>query len=371
MAVIFFDGFREIDAYNWTATGATSDGSVANISPTAAANNTVTNNLTLANFGTHAGKKLYFGFKPQSYHVPKITSGAGQPFIKFYNSSDVEVLALHFNTASTTTPDIGLQVRQGGSAVTTYKLLNSIAPVIYTDGTNPDLVGGYFGVFDAYRMLEFEIDLNSTPNTLAIQYIGQSLFNSSLAAVTELSNAIDDIAKIVIYGGIIADSSFDDLYLADDTGSFANTWLGANVQVHSPGFGDAQVNEWQGSPDTGGGSVASNDGDNSYIRTGLFDKYQTYDVNNISPSGFSPAVGAIKLTSVVRRVLFNSAYRYVYYNVGTTTHYEVSASIPVTTNNYVRKPPVFVSQNPETTAQWTVEEINTNGFGVKSVDPNA
>lgn len=243
-----------------------------------------------------------------------------------------------------------------------FKMLNSIATVGYNNPT-PDRY-----LFSTSRLFEIELDL--TNNTLAVKYNEQNLLNTSNTTTITSLGITDPVAAIAIFGSSVdADTHVDNMYLIDDSGAFANTWLGNSFQVHSPNFTGNFSSGWQGVPDNGGYQLNSADGDASYLRVGTFDNYSTCQLTDITPSGVSPGVAGLRINSVSRRANLPAAYKYAYKNPNTSTDFEMGTKITPNTM-YELQPAQFISINPETSAQWTVTEINDGAFGVKSVDPS-
>lgn len=364
MAVIFFDGFnRPVEPTYWTTQGAIDYPGALRLPESTP----VANNALLKNIGTQSNKKLYFGLRVGSYTVATSLGTTGQPFLVFYDSTDTSVLEILWTDNNITSPDIGLLVKQSGTVVATYTVLNSIASVITNTAPN-----GVKILSPNDRVFEFEIDLAN--DTLAIRFEGQNLQNDSNASSTTISS-IGDIASIRVYGGAVANSNscyVRDTYLVDDTGTFANTWLGSNFAVHSPDVssGSPVVGDWTSTSQYNAATALNtNDSDTGYIRTKNFNDYYICNVDDISPTGVSPVVAGIRLNSVARKVQLDSAYKYAYRNKTTNTNYDMGTKIVLTNTAYQAKAAQFINVNPETAAQWTVSEINDNAFGVKSVDP--
>lgn len=360
MAVIFFDGFnREINTNHWTATNATHSTNVISI----ASSNPVANNLRLSNIGTHSSKKLYLGLRLSSYYADD-----NQPFITFYNSSNSAVLQLTWNTSTVTVPNVGINVvTAGGTTATTYTVLNSIAQTAFGPFNFGPGLSNLTGVFQATRVLEFEINL--TNNTIKMQYNGQSLFNSSSNETTGGLAIGNNIAGLAIFGSPLGTTMIEDIYLIDDSGSFANTWLGNNFAIHSPDLQSSGAgNGWTVVPADNGVYLNSADSDTSYVRTASIDAQIAFDLTTFSPSGNNPVVAGIRVDSVSRRLQLDAAYKYLYRNQSSETAYEMGDRIVLTGSTYTRKPAQFINVNPETGAQWTSAQINDNAFGLKSVD---
>lgn len=365
MAVIFFDGFdRAMDAHYWTSTNAGFGESVL----TFVASDPVTNNARLGNIGTHTAKKLYFGLRLLTYDVKH-----DQPFLKFYNASGSVVLTLQWNLNDgplVAYPNVGLEpVLASGATLSPFVVSNSIAGVGFSNG-NPR------SIFLGAVVLEFELDL--TAYTLAVTFNGQPLQTMSAATtLTGLTSAVSEIAGLAIFGGTTSTATVQDMYLIDDTGTFANTWLGNNFAIHAletspnnsyPVHNTGWVDK-NNSSSVSKDDIKTNDGDGSFMRTGTFDKEIAFNLTDISPGGFNPAVAGIRVRSVARRQLLNAAYKHFVWNPSSTTGAEMGTRVVLTNSTYAAQPGQFINVNPLTSAQWTVADVNNTGFGAKSVDP--
>ena len=243
---------------------------------------------------------------------------------------------------------------------------------------------------NSFVYVEVEITAN---NTVAIRMDGQYLFTNGATAASFAS--ISPIAQIEFYSARIDSRFIDDMYLLNNDGTAANSWLGMNTYVlplHYPW--PATVAEWTSvpeqsvvsNPETGDSNVVpltANDSDASYISTSTFPRTQLYQV---TPSGNAyqgwnyfydqtavtgSRVLGMNFWTKARKTTQDSAYKFVYAPAASsTTTYDLSSSIPVTAINYENKPIVYVDKNPATDAAWTIADIYTDGlFGVQSVNP--
>jgi hypothetical protein len=187
------------------------------------------------------------------------------------------------------------------------------------------------------------------------------------------------------------------MYLLNNDGTVANSWLGMETYVlplHYPN--SPTVAEWTSVPDqtqtvvfdpetnnSNAVPLTANDSDTSYISTSTFPRTQLYQV---TPSGnfyqgwnyfydqtavTGSRVLGMNFWTKARKTTQDSAYKLVYAPAASSsTLYDLSSSIPVTAINYENKPIVYVDKNPATNAAWTIADIYTDGlFGVQSVNP--
>lgn len=272
--------------------------------------------------------------------------------------------------ATLTTSDVVTWVfKSDTEIVTTYTLLNSIASVAYANHSDHTIF------FNGARVIEVELDL--VVGAIAVRYEGQNLLNQQNAAVTSVGS-INNVSALAVFGGTkdtYGLTTIYDMYLVDNTGTFANRWLDKNFTIHSPNLNGGSLvdDQWDSQAGTyiDGTYLNSNNGDSTYIKTGSFDQYAVFNLDNISPTELIPNVGGVRVSSVSRKTAFDSAYKYTCRIDGANYDFGTKMTLTGETTNYVQQPAQFLLENPSTAAQWTVTQLNATGFGVKSVDPLA
>lgn len=390
MAIIFFDGFnRDFDAAHWAVTDPDNmalNGTVrSNSGPNSMylyGGETLDYRLTLSNIGTHASKKLYLGFVLSNYvsdQADLITYPNGRPFLRFYNSSNNLVLMLAIDVSSIGSNsqvnygnNVKFNVVQASTVVDAY----DIGVATTTNGTTKVIADG------TWRYFEFEIDLASLTNTFAMHVEGTPVVNLSSTQTTNLTT-IDNIAKIEFVAGrqyqpyywqAGTGTFIDDLYLIDNTGSRENTWLGPetvvrHISVNSDNFDSAvETNQWYSTGDYQ--RLYSDDGDISGIRSSAFNQYQLYNYADINTGSLPPGtlVGALRLSAKAKNASLPAAFTIVGKS-GVNTLYDLSSKFVMTNNVYTTYGPTYVLENPATVDRWTIAEVNSYKFGVKSENP--
>ena len=390
MAVIFFDGFnRDINDAQWSRP----DEAAVVLSGTVRTNSgpqsilimgddTLDKRLVLSNIGTHSAKKLYLGFVMHNFVNDSNDDSLypnGRPLLRFYNSSNAVVLTVAFDTTSTGTnsqlslgKNIDINMLQSNTIVDSYRVGLS------SDHYSQRIVG-YSGS-NTWIYYEFEIDLASTPNTVAMRINGVPLVNLNSTQKTNLT-PISNISKLEFIGArqranyYAAYYTFiDDFYLIDDTGSRENTWLGPdtivrNIEVQNSNFDSAVIdNQWYSTGDYQ--RLYSDDGDTSTIRSTAFNQFQIYNWSDISPSSLLPGtlVGGVRISTKAKNASLPAAYRIVGRNSGGTI-YDLSNKYVMSDYTYKTRGPEYILNNPETGDRWTIAEFNSFGFGVKSENP--
>lgn len=389
MAIIFFDGFnRDFDSSHWSRTNETAirlsttvrAGSGPN-SLELGGSDSLNNRLMLSNIGTHAGKKLYLGFALHKFYLSPADANTyplGRQFLRFFNNSNVAVLTIGFDiqpsSSNSQVPygsDVDINVIQSNTVVSSYR-----AGLV----TNP-WWGGSIIAETQWLYFEFELDLQSATNTIAINITGTQLLNSTGASNTNIAT-IDNISKIEFTAGNTASSYspasyIDDLYLIDNTGTRENTWLGPETVVRnlspdpSDNFDSAAVsgaNQWFSNGDSN--RLHTDDGDISGIRTASFNQRQLYNWSNINTGTLTPGtiIGAVRISTKAKNASAPAAYRIVGRDA-LGTDFDLSDKYVMTNRAYTVNGPKYILNDPATNARWTVPDFNAYSFGVKSENP--
>lgn len=390
MAIIFFDGFnRDFDSAHWTRTDPVNmvlNGTArTNSAPNSMylyGGETLDYRLALNNIGTHSSKKLYMGFVLRNYVVDTADLTPypdGRPFLRFYDSSDNLVLTIAVDSSSAGSnsqvsygDDVYFNIVQAGAVVDSY----NIGVATTTSGTKKVIAD------NTWRYFEFEFDIDSATNTVAMRVEGTPVVNSNATETTALTT-IANIAKIEFVAGRLHQPYYwqpgtgtfiDDFYLVDDTGTRENTWLGPdtvvrNINVETGNFdGGVTTNQWYSTGDDQ--RLHTDDGDTSGIRSNAFNQYQLYNWDDIDTNSLPPGtlVGALRVFTKAKNASLDAAYKIVGENA-LGSIYDLSAKYVLSNNTYTIYGPEYVLNNPSTTDRWTVPEINSFKFGVKSENP--
>jgi hypothetical protein len=184
------------------------------------------------------------------------------------------------------------------------------------------------------------------------------------------SSPTNDIGKIRFYANETADQYIDDLYLLDNA-SGLNTWLGPTVRVYSPNLyttnddvSTATDQEWTA---VGTLSLGSHNPDSDYLTTKLPNKSQLYVLDSADGLFSMPeenTVAAVQIRSTARETSLPAAYKQVFKpnTAGSTTDV-----VTVNTNAYYESKATLLINNPATTTSWTIADLETAHFGIKSV----
>jgi hypothetical protein len=354
-----------------------------------------------ASFTAQTGKTIYLGIAASELRSAPSAANLGPenrlPFVSFRAANGAEQIVIGFEHSAT---DPGYDTF-GAYALhvptNTYAHYN--IPAIEFNVSD----GEYYGVrvgsspnYSSFNYLEVEI---TAGNTVAIRIDGRYLFTNGVAAAS--FSSISPIAQVEFYSFMNGMRYFDDMYLINNSGDAANSWLGPDTHVLPLAYPKtAAVSEWThvpidfygdpynvSDPDhtaTQVSPLTADDFDTSYIQTSTFPRTQLYQVvpdfyfysGNLNNFYETTNIGTARVLGMnfwtkARKTTQDSAYKFVYAPAASSsTLYDLSSSIPVTAVNYANKPVVYVEKNPATNAAWTLNDVYTDGlFGVQSVNP--
>lgn len=316
-------------------------------------------------FTNQTSGKVYVGFRV----LAGLWVGYYDPYehklCTFHDNSGAEICSIYIKPGRTSN-EFTVLVMQGLSARANYYL------------SSPVLTNINNGYTSAAHHWEFELDVDN--NTLAIRVNGQYLTGANPSSPLLLMTSFASVARFSLYGYVFPNPYqtiyFDDVYVVNNSGTYANTWLGPDTRVRARGMNpyDAYTNDnW--TPGAYPQPLSSNDGDASYISTKTQGALFALSYSAMSlPAG--TAIGGVKVSSVARAVSLPVAYKHVFHDSAAPATYEVGDTAVLGQNNNVNYPTggtrslvTFFMQNPATSAQWTATQLDTttNRFGFKTV----
>lgn len=339
MSIIFVDGFDHYalgdlpkkwdDASAWTSTYFDIQSSVRRrASGQALAAKTA--NCWLAKSGTFANNIAYIGF---AYYPGDLDGGM---WVQFFNAGGVQCTVLHATDGS-------IKVYRGSSSGT---LLESSATGVLTA--------------QAWFWIEIKVTIHDSTGTYEVRVNGVDVVSGS--SVDTKYQATDGVTQVRI-SGTGADSYYDDLYIADDSGSF--DFLGdSRVDTIYP-TGAGTTTEWTPSA----GSNYENVDDATDI-----DDDSTYnseaDVNGVDLYAFGNLAALSSAT--IHAVAANICSK----NEDATTHSHKAIARPVSTNRLGAEKTNTTSfkiyqeiwaLNPEDSAAWEEADVNGSEFGIQLI----
>lgn len=365
MAIIFFEGFngnRRLDPDYWTTTTGLVSGNVGAriiageaISIPGATPFTF---LTLNNFGVHSAKRFYIGLGVSNFG----SGGADRTFLRASDSTGAINLRVLL-TNDQTNNVVKVDVYNVGTLLGTYLLPDATsqwgAPSRHLSG---------------WSYVEMEINMASSPNTFAFRLNNQVRTSTANTDRFDFNTDLTNISKLEFFGTNIdyMGQAFDDLYIADNTGTQANTYLGTDTVVYplnvtndatpDPAQWTRKPHQWNFND-----SVTTDDSDEGMIRTGLIDRTNLYTFNlNLDMDGRE--IGGLRVASTARKVSLDSAYNHVFKSQVNDLTYTLGAKKTLTSPVY-RGRTDLITINPATNLPWTRTDINNSKFGVKSESP--
>ena len=393
MSIVFFEGFnisngdlRRLDTDYWSVPasditfGSGRTNNAIYLRSSLYAEGMASNKrLDLTNFISPLTNNNALGL---GFYVNQIKQNESK-LVSFHNGVS-EVLSINVITTSyNSTSSIGLDVVQNGESVGTYDFKS---PVGYTYN-----IQNAFYADNSWKQhinsaiyLEFFIDAKNV-NTIKIRVNGLDMYNDSSSTDTAITG-FSNIDKISFYGAHDNAANnqngdnrlYDDLYLTG--GSNVNdTLLGSNTKIYRIGpESRTSTDQWYSSSGdstpsyndpalNSNGDVNSNDGDNSYIYTAVSGNTSLFNITNLPTDNTVPSgVGGIKVINTARKLIQDSSFVNVYASGDgqTITEFGPQHLLDQASYNYYNH---FAFQNPETNADWTIEDINNMQLGVRKL----
>ena len=159
----------------------------------------------------------------------------------------------------------------------------------------------------------------------------------------------------------------DDIYICNDSGTVRNDFLGiVTIEGIAPGS-DGGTTEWD---PAGGGSHYSevddqdSDDDTSFVQTPDNNKKDLYGVTSLA--FISGSILGIQVSSFARVTLAGSRTFAIVYHDGALATEDESSPFTVNDTDYANFCKVW-EQNPETSADFTLNDVNNAEIGVRSI----
>ena len=346
---------------------------------------------TLALPTAHSGKTVYIGCGIRNQEAPStytygIAANPGRlsKLFTIKNNAGTHVINVAFAPRpdwSVSAPSVNL-----GVVLTITQTVNSVvtsvnfrvpAAAMHLSAAGTGIVIGGSQRNDYCHYFEFKLDfLNSQ---FAVRYNDQLLGLHSNTAVEYATLAATSMQKLVLHGRYwpiysVAYSSypfdnsiFQDLYIADNTGSGVVSWLGADTYVVQPLSAAVDTSGWlTHGTSTGAAVVNSADGDATYMYTRTIGTNQTYtpEAYALWPTDITN-IAAVKVSAVARSGPIPAAIKHIYENSSNVIT-PISDSLQLTAAYKVRA--TQLEQNPNTSVAWTKADIETGSFGVQSAE---
>lgn len=397
--VVFFEGFnysnsdvKRLESSYWSASnnfnitfgnGRTGNGVYLAPSPYASGTSYNTR-LDLSNFTSPLTNNNAFGL---GLYVSTLTgdgintpvSAGVENFITMYNGN-AEVLKIATGNTSfdpgQTNDSLGIKIYQNNTLAGTFDFKSVIGRTYNLNHSNR-WVNNYLDIFNWVDniYLEFYIDPKNT-NSIRVRINGMDMVTSSSSTNIAISG-FTDITKISFYGtnDSYGNRMYDDLYLTKGS-NIDNTLLGTNTKIYRilPESNSATMewqntwsdsNPWYGAGYNAPGDVSSNDGDNSYLHTGTTDAVALFNLQNL-PNSAPSGVGGVRVLNTARKGMQDGVFTNVYASGDGEIISEIGPQFNLTStiyNSYNH----FMLANPQTNANWTIQDINNMQLGVKKL----
>jgi hypothetical protein len=394
MALIFFEGFnRTFDNTDPAAgyAGKWEWATVESLTPTFGYTSTVRNGSGSLYLPTNQGagnslqcyadltisaqsnKTLYLGFAVYTMYTGYDSATTGPQYaatlLRFYNALGAEQFKLDLDRTPSASGTIGFAFKNSAGVIQGSPLILSGA----TDNASYSQARQYGYVSNSnWAYVELKITLNSsTSGSVEARVDGLALQTSSNSATVALPT-ISNIHKIRFCANETGDTHIDDLYLLDNSGGSLDTWLGPTTKVFSPTLSttnsDVTTTTEQEWDTVGSLSLDSYNPDGDYITTKLTDRLQLYVLASADGLFSIPAVetvAAVQVRSIARETSLPAAYKQVFKTntAGTVTN----LSSELQTEAYYQSAATILTTNPVTSAAWTLTDLETAHFGIKSV----
>ena len=261
---------------------------------------------------------------------------------KFTTGNSVGHLAINFIRGTNS-----INVRRGGTNGT---LLVSSGDAVLPQST--------------WFYVEGKIHFDDTVGSVEIRINGKPVIDISGVDTrngTSLPNTfhIGGIGYNISVGA--GNQKFDDIYVCDDSGTFANDFLGDVAVMNLKPNGAGANTNW--TPSAGSNYECVNDlyiDTADYVSSTASGIYDTYSFDNLSV--ISGAVHGVQMTAYTWKT--NAGFKKSRFAIrpDTTTYDGNVLHYLQDSGTYVQE---IVSLNPETSSQWTIAEVNSAELGVK------
>jgi hypothetical protein len=215
---------------------------------------------------------------------------------------------------------------------------------------------------DVWYWIELKVKCHDTAGTYELRVDTVTRMSATSVDTKAGSNAWHDGYRF--FGGLAGGWShyhLDDFFLMDGSGSFNNDFLGNQriVALRPDSAGDST--DW--TPNTGANYAAVDetdpDGDTTYVESGTPADKDLYDFDDIS--GMTDDIRGVQSVIICRET--DTETFSIYMPMKSTTENQGSSQV-IGTQSYVSRLRVM-EENPVTTNQWTIAEVNAAQFGIE------
>lgn len=322
----------------------------------------------------------------------KWTSGTTFAFItgRYGSGSAIEVrqqTLIKNLPANETTLIVGFAYRFGGTAggvSYTYGSFTTNVLVAFEDTTNAQIdlrvnqsTGEIFVTrngttlgtstsrfpLGVWTYVEFKATINNSTGSFEVRLNGTSVLTGSSLDTQNTANAyVTRVAFRSLNGGV--NHYIDDVYFANTSGSVNNDFLGP-ISINTI-FPSAAGNSTQWTPSAGANYAAVDENppndDTDYVSETTAEDVDLYTYAD--PTDNSAEVKGIQINLLGRRITAGDSSTVAAMVRTSSTDYEQTTESDWGGATYTYRPRI-VENNPNTTAPWTISELNSAEFGVK------
>lgn len=260
------------------------------------------------------------------------------------------------------------QFQDGGTVQCGLAMANTTGQLFaFRSGTATNLgTASFTPLLNTWCYLEVKATISDAAGVFVVRANGATVLNLSAVDTKQTANAF---ASIVYFGPNVSVTSginldYDDLYVLDGSGSVNNDFLGdCKVEAIYP-TGAGATTAW--TPSAGANWDAVNEapptGDTDYVSSATAGQTDTYAYGDLSVAT-SGTVKAVQATALARKDDAGSRSLALVARPGSTDRVGATQAVADTYAAYAQVWDV----NPDTSAAWTVAQVNASSFGQRLI----
>jgi hypothetical protein len=225
---------------------------------------------------------------------------------------------------------------------------NGLGTVLATSASLPNL-------FSTWNYIEFKATIHASAGSFEARVNNVTVLSGSGVRTNANANNYASIIRIGFQNFTLC----DDVYVCDGTGSTHNDFLqDSKVQTFVPSADGANTDFTPNSGSNHFSRLATNDGDTSYLSSGVLNALDTFD---ITPGTITGTIQGVKVSVVARKDDVGSRAVAIVLTDGLTTVVEGDNVLTATYNRFEK----LLEENPVTTDPWVAADLTDLEFGFK------
>jgi hypothetical protein len=286
----------------------------------------------------------------------------GGTIAKYFDSQATWVVGAAAYPTSAAALAISISLLDGGTAQLTLTTNASSGFTLYRGTASGTVLGSTSGPVlsnGVWAYIELKATINNTTGAYEVRVNGDSVLSASGVDTQNSANATAD--QVSFNSGL--DTYIDDVYILDGTGSAPHNDFYGDVGVYpSLPSGAGATAQWDASAGSNYQCVddATPNGDTDYVSTSTLNEIDTYAMGNITPTT-GTVFGVIRYNYARKDEAGPRSIADVIRSGGVdyanATNHALSTSWQYFTDVY--------EQNPDTSAAWTISEVNAAEAGQK------